>query len=327
MKRQVVIDTDPGIDDALALLLAYKSRELSLEGVTVVAGNVPVQQGVQNALRVLDLVGADVPVFAGAEEPLAHKLIPATAIHGEDGLGDCNWPTTERKPEETSAVDFLISQAKKQPKKVTLICLGPLTNLALALQKDAAAIANYQEIIIMGGAHKVSGNVTPVAEFNFWADPEAAGEVLDWAKVPVTIIPLDATRKALLTPTHRELLRQLDTPLSRWVFRLTEYYLDIHWKLERRLGCTLNDPLAVAVAFQPELVNAPAYCAAVAADGLCRGQLVVDKRGQWNKRKNVRIAQNVDVQTLIEEFLVRLAPEHLSIQELRKILSEEITDA
>ncbi len=319
MKRRVIIDTDPGIDDALALMLAVRSSELQIEGVTIVPGNVEPQVGAKNALRVLDVAGADyIPVFLGAKAPLYRKLVPAMRIHGKDGLGDCNWPQTNRSVVNSCAIQYMIDQAHHFPKELTLICLGPLTNLALAIRQDPEAMALYQEIVIMGGAARVAGNVSPVAEFNFWSDPEAAHMVFEWSKIPLIVIGLDVTKQTLLRPTHREFLKHVNTPLATWICRLTRHYLNIHWELDSILGCMLNDPLAVAVTFMPELVTLQNYTLDVATDGLCRGQMVVDYSGQWRKRNNARIATEVDAQTFIEEFLVRLVPEKYSVQELRK---------
>ncbi len=307
LKRRVIIDTDPGIDDALALIFAIHSPELQIEGITIAPGNVKSEIGATNVLRVLDIVGnTAIPVFYGAKAPLFRKLIPATRIHGEDGLGDCGWPTTKRSVMEQSGVDYLIEQVKSSPKELTLICLGPLTNLALAIAKDPDAIALFKEIVIMGGAARVAGNVSPVAEFNFWSDPEAAHQVLEWSKVPLVVIGLDVTRQTLLTPLHLKFLKHQGTPLSDWLVKLTLHYLNIHWELNGIVGCTLNDPLAVLAAFMPELLTFQDYSVDVATDGLCRGQMVVDYTELWGKRRNARLATDVNVDAFLEEFLVRI---------------------
>ncbi|NLM25639.1 MAG: nucleoside hydrolase [Firmicutes bacterium] len=319
MKRRVIVDTDPGIDDALALMLAVKSPEISLEGVTIVPGNVTLERGAYNALRVLDAIGADyIPVFLGANAPLERQLEPVTKVNGTDGLGDCSWPLTERSVENISAVDFLITQARLYPKELTLICLGPLTNLAQAIITDAEAMALYEEIVIFGGAARVTGNVSPVAEFNFWTDPEAARLVFSWAKVPLTVVGLDISHKVILNPIHREFLNLIDTATSQLVYQITNYLLRVNWEMEHRLGCGIHDPLAVAAIVLPEVFSWENHTVDIATDGLCRGQMVVDYKGFWQRAKNSRLAVDIKADRFLEEYIVRMTAEKLSLQEVRK---------
>lgn len=321
MKRRVIVDCDPGIDDALAIIVAGRSPELFLEGVTTVAGNVALEQATGNALRILDGANRqDVLVYPGEKKPLKRKLTVANRIHGKDGLGDCDWPASTRVPETKSAVDYLVEQARAFPGELTLICLGPLTNIAQALRSDPEAMGLYRDVIIVGGAARVSGNVTPVGEFNFWTDPEAAKEVIEWAQIPLYLIGLDVARKAIFTPNHREFLKQLNTPLTTLIYQVTRHFLDVHWELENMLGCVLNDPLAVLVAAVPEIVRLQSYTVDIATDGLCRGQLVVDYSGLWKKHHNVRIAVSLDEKKFIEELLMRFVPAEISRQEIREYL-------
>jgi len=320
-KHRVIIDCDPGIDDALAIMLAARSIELQLEGITIAPGNVPTDIGAHNALRVLELLQAsNIPVFAGAKEPLKHKLVPAYGVHGGDGLGDCGFPDTHRVPESDSAIEFLVKKAAASSKDISLICLGPLTNLAHAIERAGEKVANLKEVIIMGGALRVPGNVTPVAEFNFWTDPEAARRVFHWGKVPITLISLDVTRKVLLSPNHRELLRHLKTPLCHWVRRITRHYLDAHWRLDGILGCTLNDPVAIGALVMANLIETTPYHLDVATDGLCRGELTAGVGDESGDKRPVRLVTNVDCARFVEEFLVRIAGGELTVSDLRRYL-------
>src|SRR5437899_6215094 len=202
MASPVLIDTDPGIDDALALLLAWSSPEISVEAVTTVAGNVPVEQGMVNVFRLLALrQPTPRPVIAmGAAEPLARALVTGQRYHGEDGLGDlANWPETPKPPLEPDAVSVIIDQARRSQRLLTLVALGPLTNLALTLKADAGAVSLIGRIVAMGGAVDVPGNFTPTAEFNMYVDPQAAHRVLA-ARLPLHLVP--STRPA--RPSCRE---------------------------------------------------------------------------------------------------------------------------
>src|SRR5437867_1303173 len=220
MASPVLIDTAPGSDDALALLLAWSSPEISVEAVTTVAGNVPVEQGMVNVFRLLALrQPTPRPVIAmGAAEPLARALVTGQRYHGEDGLGDlANWPETPKPPLEPDAVSVIIDQARRSQRLLTLVALGPLTNLALTLKADAGAVSLIGRIVAMGGAVDVPGNVTPTAEFNMYVDPEAAHRVLA-ARLPLHLVPLDATRHAVLPRAGiRSALRRATGPLAERV--------------------------------------------------------------------------------------------------------------
>src|SRR6059036_289387 len=225
MASPVLIDTDPGIDDALALLLAWSSPEISVEAVTTVAGNVPVEQGMVNVFRLLALrQPTPRPVIAmGAAEPLARALVTGQRYHGEDGLGDlANWPETPKPPLEPDAVSVIIDQARRSQRLLTLVALGPLTNLALTLKADAGAVSLIGRIVAMGGAVDVPGNITPTAEFNMSVDPEAAHRVLA-ARLPLDLVPLDATRQAVLPRAGlKSAFRRGSGPLGDRIVAFTE---------------------------------------------------------------------------------------------------------
>src|SRR6266699_3472646 len=234
MAAPVLIDTDPGIDDALALLMGWSSPEISVEAVTTVAGNVPVEQGTVNVFRLLGLrKPTPRPMIAvGAAEPLARPLLTAQRYHGEDGLGDLpDWPETEKPP---------------------LVALGPLTNLALTLKSDAGAVSLIGRIVAMGGAVDVPGNITPTAEFNMYVDPEAAHRVLA-ARLPLEVVPLDATRQAVLPRAGmRATLGRATGPLASRIQGFSERGFRIAHS-DGEQGMALHDPLAVGLALDPSL--------------------------------------------------------------------------
>ena len=323
MANRIVIDCDPGIDDAMAILFAVYSPEVHLDGITVVAGNTLAAAAAHNALGVLDAAGATkVPVFAGAAEPLERKHHPSPRIHGEDGLGDCGWPASRRQPRPKPAADFLIEQGQKLGANTVLVCLGPLTNIAQAIARDPESMSRYSRMVIMGGAHRVSGNTSPVAEHNFWTDPEAAQRVVEWRGCPMTLVGLDVTRTTVLSPNHRELLRQMNTEITHWVWRSTRHFLNAHWQVEQILGCYLADPLAVAAAILPQYFETQQYPASVAVDGLNRGQLVLDEHAQSDasSRPGIQWCVKVDRRRFIEEFLSRLGPKEWTPACVRRCL-------
>lgn len=307
MAAKVLLDMDPGIDDSLALLLALGSPELQVVGITTVSGNVPAELGAKNALRVLELCGRDdVPVFKGSERPLLVPLVTAQDTHGEDGLGETFLPEPQMGFRD-GGVDFILSSLYEHP-GLTIIAVGPLTNIAAALQRDPQAFDRLGRLVVMGGSAKSHGNCSPVAEYNFWADPHAAAYVFQHLS-DIVMVGLDVTRRAVLTPNHRELLRQFGTPTARFIRRITRFYLDYHWRQERTLGCVINDPLAVAVVLAPDLVTARPYYVEVVTDGPARGQAMVDF-GRFHRRTpNAHVCLTVDAQRFMRLFLKRVCPE------------------
>ena len=294
MKKRVIIDTDPGIDDALALALAIKSSELMIEAITIVAGNVVAEQGARNALRVFDAFAGNLPlVYKGAEQPLK-KALRTSLFHGEDGLGDCGWPISSRQYENQSAVDVMIELPKKYPNEITLICLGPLTNLALALKKDCEAIAKYKEVFIMGGAVEVPGNITPNAEFNFWVDPEAASFVLNHIENTTTIFGLDVTRKVLLTPDAWKVFEERSEPVAELIVRMLRRFPRVIHK--RPIGdSSKHFPRLLEYVECKKKLD-------VVLDGQNRGKLIFGEPAN----SSIKIAYKVKAKQAIDLFLERI---------------------
>lgn len=292
----VLIDTDPGIDDALALLLAWGSPEITVEAVTTVAGNVPLERGTTNVFRLLALRRPSPvpPVAEGASGPLTRPLSTATRYHGEDGLGDlADWAPVVATPDKRTAADLMVEMAGRLGRRLTLVALGPLTNVALALAAGDA-LAGVGRVVIMGGAVDVPGNVTPTAEFNIHVDPEAAMRVFA-AGLPVDVVPLDATRQATL---HRH---ELEAALARTPGTIATRIAAFTQRAFRLDGGAmhLHDPLAVAVAIDPTLVEWKPLRLAVTTDGATR---------RASGPANCRMATRVDRERFLRTFLGRLCP-------------------
>jgi inosine-uridine nucleoside N-ribohydrolase len=295
-----LIDTDPGIDDALALLLAWGSPEWTVDVVTVVAGNVPVDAGTLNVLRLLDLRRPSPPplVVSGAAQPLARPLRTAP-YHGGDGLGDLpDWPPVETRVTSTDAPAVIVEAACRHANDLTIVALGPMTNLALAVERDATAIRGAGRVVAMGGAVDVPGNVTPDAEFNAHVDPEALARVID-AGVRIDLVPLDATRQAVLerAALQSALVRAPGAAADR-VRRFTEHALGMDEKHGRR-GMDMHDPLAIGAALDPTLIEWEAVRLVIGPDGQTR---------RAAGAPNARFARVVDAPRFLRLFQERLWP-------------------
>ena len=254
-KRKVIIDCDPGIDDSLAIMLALKSPEIEVIGITIVCGNSPVEMGFGNAKKILKQMNRlDVPVYIGESTPLRRDYVNALDTHGEDGLGESFLPEVIGYQQQISAVDFLADVLKKE--KVSIIELAPMTNLARLIQKDKEAFSCIEEIVSMGGSFKSHGNCSPVAEYNYWCDPDGASlvyETLHQNGQKIHMVGLDVTRKIVLTPDLLEYMCRLNKETGEFVKKITKFYFDFHWEWEHIIGCVINDPLAVAYFINPEL--------------------------------------------------------------------------
>lgn len=251
------IDCDPGIDDAIALLLALASPELALQGITTVAGNVPVTLTSRNGLRILELAGCTtVPLYAGCPVPICRSPIFAADIHGEDGLGGVDLPAPQTAVHATFGVTALMEALRNSPTPLTIATLGPLTNLALALIQDPTLSQRIQHLVIMGGSLG-QGNITSSAEFNFYADPHAAQIVFDrvyTSPIPTTVIGLEVTHQVIATPSHQRPIADLHTPISRAVLQMLATYAQTPEAHERKFaGPPLHDPCVIAYLLQPDL--------------------------------------------------------------------------
>lgn len=308
-KKKVIIDTDPGIDDALALILASKIPELDILGITTVAGNVPVEQGTQNALDILNLVNRnDINVYKGSDKPLVKEMVNALETHGDNGLGNYALEVSPKK-EQGDAVAFLYETLKNE-KDVSIIALGPLTNIARLIEEYPEVVENIKELVLMGGNYKSHGNCSPVAEYNFWFDPEAAKIVFDKLARPITMVGLDVTRDILLTPTYSTLIKYFGGEVAEAIYNIVQHYNDFHWEQEKVLGCVINDPLAVAQLIDPELCKTEDYFVEIITDGPARGMSMVDDHNFTKNIPNSRVATSVDHKKFFNYFLGTIFPEH-----------------
>lgn len=255
---RVIIDTDPGVDDALALLLAMRSPELKIEGITAVAGNVPLTLTLPNALRMVAIAGRDdIPVAAGASTPLLRRLVTATYVHGENGLGGAVFPEPKRKPVAEPAAEFIRQIVRKYPGEVALLTIGPLTNIAAALSLDAE-LARVVRVLVMMGGSLSGGNITPAAEFNIYVDPEAARIVFQ-SGIPITMVGLDVTRKTSLTDEHVRVLEAAQNPVSQAAATIARNTLNRNLERGFLAGPNMHDSLAVAGFIDPSILQFKNY--------------------------------------------------------------------
>ena len=222
--KKIIIDADPGIDDSLAIILANNVEEYEILGISLVSGNVHIEKGRKNILRLSKFLNRDFKIYMGSEAPLSKDFINAEDTHGEDGLGETYLPFDEKEV-DGDAIDFLIQEARKE--NLTIFALGPLTNIARALKRDRDAFLDTR-IIIMGGNFKSHGNMSPVAEFNFYVDPDAADYVIKNAPRKVEIMPLDVTRKFVLTPSILSYMKRLNPTMGNFIEKITEFYMHFH---------------------------------------------------------------------------------------------------
>jgi inosine-uridine nucleoside N-ribohydrolase len=303
---RVIIDCDPGYDDAIALLLALASPELELLGVTTVAGNQTLAKTTANAIRVLDHVGAgDVSVSAGAERPLVRPPRHAAEIHGESGLDGARLPAPARAPAPTHAVDWIADAVAGSDQPVTLIATGPMTNVALALARHPELERALAGIVFMGGAIG-EGNVTPSAEFNIWADPEAAQRVLSCG-VPLTMVGLDVTTRALIGEGHVARLSRAGRA-GRLAADLYGFCIAHHRERYGRAGIPVHDAVAVAQVIDPSLLTVePCGVVVDTGDELSRGRTHVDRWAQMGWERNCEVAVEIDAERFIELLIERIS--------------------
>jgi inosine-uridine nucleoside N-ribohydrolase len=304
--RPVILDCDPGHDDAIALLLALASPEVRLLGVTTVAGNQSLAKTTANAIRVLDHVGRDdVPVAAGADRPLVRAAHVAREVHGESGLDGPDLPPPARAPLGAHAIDWIAGVLRSEPTPVTLVPTGPLTNVALLLARHPDVAPRIERVVLMGGATGL-GNVTPAAEFNVWADPEAAHRVLG-AGLDVTAVGLDVTHRVLMRPAHADRLAAAGAA-GRLVADLYGFYSRFHRARYGWEGAPVHDAVALAHVLDPTLL-ATRTCGVVVDTGPepSRGRTYVDLHGAAGWEPNCHVAVDVDAERLLELVVTRIA--------------------
>jgi len=303
MPTPVIIDCDPGHDDAMALLLALASPELELSAVTTVAGNQTLEKVTANAIRILDVVGSTLPVAAGADRPLIHPAETASDVHGETGLDGPDLPPPSRAPEPMHAVELIAQKLRERPH--TLIPVGPMTNIALLLALHPDLTDRIERIVLMGGAIGI-GNVTPSAEFNLWVDPEAAHRVFT-SGVDVTMVGLDVTHRAMLSAAKADALRKHGRA-GAVVADLHAFYRRFHLEVYGHDDTPVHDALAVASVIDPDLLTLEHhYVEMDVTQGPCRGRTVVDQLRRTGRAPNAHVSTDVNADGFIDLLTSRIA--------------------
>ena len=307
MRKRILIDTDPGIDDALAILLALASPEISLEGLSVVHGNCSLEQATINSLSILELADAShIPVARGCELPLVQPSLLAPETHGSTGLGYAKLPQPQTSSIRQHGSDFLIERILSNPGEITLVAIGPLTNIALAIRQEPRIVNALKELIIMGGAIRHEGNTTALAEFNTYVDPHAA-YIVYHAGIPTRLVPLDVSYQCVLTQPDVDRLLQIDSPLTRFIADTTRFYMEFHDEYQSVEGCVINDPLALALTFAPELCTYQYLPVEVDIfSGASLGKTIADFYNYNKKTANMQVALGVRPREFIDLFLERI---------------------
>lgn len=294
--RNIILDCDPGHDDAVAIILAAKNKEINLLGITIVAGNQTLEKTAVNALKVCQHLNIDCEVYKGSAEPLVReKQEIADNIHGETGLDGPVFEELNRKINEKNAVQYIVDTVMTSTSKVTLVATGPLTNIALALKYEPKIKENIDEIVVMGGSYQL-GNMTPAAEFNIWADPESAQIVFN-AGVPVVMVGLDVTRKVLVTPPVLERMSKVGTRASQLFVDLMEFFNKTQKEVFGWEGGPLHDPLTVAYLIDPSVIKTKLMNVQVDTWSMqSYGRTNCDIFGMSKLPKNVNVAMEVDIE-------------------------------
>lgn len=308
MTRKIIIDTDPGQDDAVAILLALASPELEVLGITAVAGNVPLPLTEKNARIICELAGrADMPVYAGCAAPLRRKLVTAEHVHGKTGLDGPDLPDPNMPLADGHAVDFIIETLRSHPPGTVTLCpLGPLTNIATAFMRAPDIASRAQEIVLMGGAYFEVGNITPTAEFNIYVDPEAA-DIVFKSGATITVMSLDVTHKALVTKARNQAFRALGNKAGRAVAAMTDFFERFDLAKYGSDGAPLHDPCVTAYLIRPELFTGRFINVEIETSSeLTRGMSVADWWGVTSRPANATFMGDIDADGFFSLLCERL---------------------
>nr|AFK46096.1 unknown [Medicago truncatula] len=313
--KKIIIDTDPGIDDAMAIFLALRSPEVQVIGLTTIYGNVYTTLATRNALHLLEVAGrTDIPVAEGSHVTLTKgtKLRIADFVHGADGLGNQNFPPPNGKPIEESAASFLVNQAKANPGKITVEALGPLTNIALAIQMDPEFAKNIGQIVLLGGSFAVNGNVNPAAEANIFGDPDAA-DVVFTSGADILAVGINVTHQVVLSGSDREKLASSKGKFAQYLTQILEVYFSYHHDAYNTKGVYLHDPTTLLAAVDPSLVTCTEGSVRVQTSGITRGLTVLYNKQkrfgettEWCNMPTVKVAVTVDAPRVVKLVMDRL---------------------
>ncbi|MEQ8898906.1 MAG: nucleoside hydrolase [Roseovarius sp.] len=308
--RKIIIDTDPGQDDAVAILLALASPdEIELLGLTCVAGNVPLDLTTRNARMICELAGRPgIPVYAGCDRPLGRELVTAEHVHGKTGLDGPDLPDPTMPMAEGHGVDFIIDTLRAEPSgTITLVPIGPLTNIAAAFKAAPDIVEKVQEIIIMGGAYFEVGNITPAAEFNIHVDPDAA-KIVFGSGAPITVMPLDVTHKALVTKPRNDAFRALGTPVGVAVAEMTDFFERFDKEKYASAGAPLHDPCTIAYLIRPDLFTGRHINVEIETTSeLTMGMTVADWWRVTRRKPNALFMGDIDAGAFFDLLTERLA--------------------
>ena len=308
IKKKIIIDTDPGQDDAVALLLALASKELEILGVTCVAGNVPLSLTSENARKILELTRyTEIPVFAGADRPIKRTLVTAEHVHGKTGIDGPVLEKPKIRLQSKEAIEFIIETILSYPKdEITLCTLGPLTNIGLAFQREPRIKTLIKEIIMMGGGFFEGGNITPAAEFNIYVDPEAAAEVLV-SGIPITMLPLDVTHKALTSRSRIESFRKIGNKAGIATAEMLDFFERFDVEKYGSEGGPLHDPNVIAYLLRPEFYEGKYVNVEIeVGSDLTRGMTVVDWWNVTTRKKNVYYVDRVKDEEFFNFLIQRI---------------------
>ncbi|KAF8103984.1 hypothetical protein N665_0181s0007 [Sinapis alba] len=314
-RKKIIIDTDPGIDDAMAIFVALKSPEVDVIGLTTIYGNVYTTLATRNALHLLEVAGrTDIPVAEGTHKTIMNgtKLRIADFVHGKDGLGNQNFPPPKGKPIEKSAPEFLVEQAKLHPGEITVVALGPLTNIALAVQLDPEFSKNVGQIVLLGGAFAVNGNVNPASEANIFGDPEAA-DIVFTCGADVIAVGINVTHQVIMTADDRDKLASSNGKLAQYLCKILGVYYSYHLDAYEIEGVYLHDPTTILAAFLPSLFTYTEGVVRVQTNGITRGLTLLynnrkrfEEVNEWSDKPSVKVAVTVDAPAVLKLIMDRL---------------------
>ncbi len=304
---RVILDTDPGIDDALAILLLAASPEITLEAITVTHGNTTVDKCAKNALQIAELCNLiNVPIARGASEPLVKSLSVAEETHGDGGLGYAILPEPALKLSTLPAVELIINLVHKFPGEITLLCIGPMTNLALAILRDPSIVPLIKNVVSMGGTIHAPGNATPSSEYNVFCDPHAFDVVIR-AGLKFTLVPLDVTYECLFQKRHMDRIQSKNLAIRKFIDDSTRFYMEFHDEYQSIEGCAINDPLAAAILIKPDLVQYSDYHVTVELKGDHNvAKTSADHFKATGKAANSKVAMKVNVEAFMDFFIERV---------------------
>nr|GMD85285.1 probable uridine nucleosidase 2 [Ipomoea batatas] len=314
-RKKIIIDTDPGVDDAMAIFVALQSPDVEVIGLTTIYGNVYTTLATRNALHLLEVAGrTDIPVAEGSHVTITNgtKLRIADFVHGTDGLGNQNFPPPEGKAIEQNAIEFLVQQANLYPGEVTVVALGPLTNIALAIQRDPAFVKNIGQIAVLGGAFAVNGNVNPASEANIFGDPDAA-DIVFTSGADILAVGINVTHQVVLTDADRNRLAESNGKFAKYISKIMDVYFDYHHDAYNIKGVYLHDPTTLLVAIDPSLITHTEGAVRVQTTGITRGlTLFYNKQKrfaevtEWSDKPSVKVAVTVDAPAVVKLVMERL---------------------